>query len=227
MFWKWLMSAVASRRMFSYLLLVSRNTSIWASSSRSTVLEPLPNLSENICLVHCEVDAHREITADPASDASDSILVILEAKLNTVHGTLYVFMPHFFTLSSFSTATPRATSSDELPALWFEDPKIERRTCTRWTAPLQSRGSQNLSEWHQRGHDGERGGTWMLMCALSKSTGCRLAVRQANAPGFHANVWNEHGDGKSEDEKKAWQRRACQRSVEMRRDGVGVCGGDS
>lgn len=35
--------------------------------------------------------------------------------------TLYVLMPHFFTLSSFSTATPRETSSVEL-VLWFSDP---------------------------------------------------------------------------------------------------------
>lgn len=53
MLWKWLMRALANLKMFSYLLLVSLNTSIWASSSRSTVREPRPNLSENICLVHC------------------------------------------------------------------------------------------------------------------------------------------------------------------------------
>lgn len=53
MLWKWLMRAVASLKMFSYLFLVSLNTSIWASSSRSTVREPRPNLSENICFVHC------------------------------------------------------------------------------------------------------------------------------------------------------------------------------
>lgn len=38
------------------------------------------------------------------------------------------------------------------------------------------------------GHDNESGDTWMLTCALGKSTGSRLAVRQANTPGFHANV---------------------------------------
>lgn len=54
--WKWLMSAVANLKMFSYLLLVSFNNSIWASSSRSTVRDPRPNLSENICFVHCEED---------------------------------------------------------------------------------------------------------------------------------------------------------------------------
>lgn len=54
MLWKWLMRAVASLRIFSYLFLVSLKTSIWASSSRSTVREPLPNLSENICFVHCK-----------------------------------------------------------------------------------------------------------------------------------------------------------------------------
>lgn len=52
MLWKWVMSAVASLRMFSYLLLVSLKTSIWASNSKSTVREPLPNFSENICFVH-------------------------------------------------------------------------------------------------------------------------------------------------------------------------------
>lgn len=31
-------------------------------------------------------------------------------------------MPHFFTLSNFSTATPRETSSAELGVLWFDDP---------------------------------------------------------------------------------------------------------
>lgn len=31
-------------------------------------------------------------------------------------------MPHFFTLSNFSTATPRETSSVELAAPWFDDP---------------------------------------------------------------------------------------------------------
>lgn len=36
--------------------------------------------------------------------------------------------------------------------------------------------------------------TCLLLCVLmSKSAGCRLAVRQVNASGFHANVWNEHG----------------------------------
>lgn len=36
--------------------------------------------------------------------------------------TLYVFMPHFLTLSNFSTATPRETSSVALQLLWFEEP---------------------------------------------------------------------------------------------------------
>lgn len=39
---------------------------------------------------------------------------------------LYVFMPHFLTLSSFSTATPRVTSSLGLFELWFDDPKREK-----------------------------------------------------------------------------------------------------
>lgn len=36
-------------------------------------------------------------------------------------------MPHFLTLSSFSTATPRETSSAELAALWFDDPEETNR----------------------------------------------------------------------------------------------------
>lgn len=60
MLWKCMVSAVASLNMFSYLILVSLNTSIWASNSRSTVREPRPNLSENICFVHCRVDINRD-----------------------------------------------------------------------------------------------------------------------------------------------------------------------
>lgn len=66
MLWKWLMRALANLKMFSYLLLVSLNTSIWASSSRSTVREPRPNLSENICFVHCAVSMNREFI-EPAT----------------------------------------------------------------------------------------------------------------------------------------------------------------
>lgn len=212
MFWKWLMSAVASLRMFSYLFLVSLNTSIWASSSRSTVLEPRPNLSENICLVHCTGDTDRD-RLKPTNRKRDGVrggwkhlacvsghswrhstsqsylfmhvwknlntyifknisqmsywnklninqkYGILQAQvfkmavdqshfpysvnskfkcvlilsfniiiiiIMSTHSTLYVFMPHFLTLSNFSTATPRETSSVELLVLWFEDPKTER-----------------------------------------------------------------------------------------------------
>lgn len=53
--------------------------------------------------------------------------------LHTVHNTLYVFIPHFFTLSNFSTATPRETSSVELLVLWFDDPIRgiqEKNECT-------------------------------------------------------------------------------------------------
>lgn len=30
--------------------------------------------------------------------------------------------------------------------------------------------------------------TWLLLCVLGESAGGRLAVRQVNASGFHANV---------------------------------------
>lgn len=41
-------------------------------------------------------------------------------------------MPHFFTLSSFSTATPRETSSDEFVALWFDEPNKEKKRKKHW-----------------------------------------------------------------------------------------------
>lgn len=49
----WVASVWASLITCWYFLLLSRRISIWASSSMSTVLEPRPNLSDRICLVHC------------------------------------------------------------------------------------------------------------------------------------------------------------------------------
>lgn len=52
------------------------------------------------------------------------------------------------------------------------------------------------------------GDTWMLVCVLGKSAGCRLAVGQVNAPGFHANVWNECGNDKEwgwEEDLAVWR----------------------
>lgn len=49
----WLASVWASLITCWYFLLLSRRTSIWASSSMSTVLEPRPSFSDRICLVHC------------------------------------------------------------------------------------------------------------------------------------------------------------------------------
>lgn len=48
--------------------------------------------------------------------------------------------------------------------------------------------------------------TWLLLCVLGESAGCRLAVRQVNASGFHANVWNEHGTdkGRGWEENVGW-----------------------
>lgn len=37
-------------------------------------------------------------------------------------------MPHFFTLSNFSTATPRETSSVELVVPWFDNPSKKTKT---------------------------------------------------------------------------------------------------
>lgn len=51
--WKsWVDRVWASFRIFSYFFLLSLNISIWASSSRSTVLDPRPSFSEIICRVH-------------------------------------------------------------------------------------------------------------------------------------------------------------------------------
>lgn len=79
MLWKWLMRALANLKMFSYLFFVSLNTSICASSSRSTVREPRPNLSENICFVHCIVGINRDrikpdITKYDAQKVSESLV---------------------------------------------------------------------------------------------------------------------------------------------------------
>lgn len=134
--------------------------------------------------------------------------------LDIVHNTLYVFMPHFLTLSNFSTATPRETSSVELPVFLFEDPNRDDNKKEQWTlwcmSSYQSGQSRHCMGHDnegrvQCGHDGEPGGTWMLVCVLGKSTGCRLAFRQASSPGFHANVWNEHGD-----DKRAKMRGRCE-----------------
>lgn len=51
----------------------------------------------------------------------------------------------------------------------------------------------NGNEWTQYGDDNECSDTWMLVSMLGESAGCRLVIRQANASGFHANVWNEQG----------------------------------
>lgn len=56
--------------------------------------------------------------------------------------------------------------------------------------------------WEQYGDDEELGDTWMLVCVMGKSTGWSITIRQVNAPGFHANVWNEHGS----DEKQEWEK---------------------
>lgn len=42
----------------------------------------------------------------------------------------------------------------------------------------------------------------MLVCVMSQSTGWSITIRQVNTPGFHANVWNEHGG----DEKQEWEK---------------------
>ena len=116
-------------------------------------------------------------------------------------------MPHFFTLSNFSTATPRESSSVELQALWFEDPKNETRKKKQFTYSVERILSyQRWPTWvwqklygsydSEHGYGDEPGDTWMLVSVLGKSTGCRLASRQVSTPRFHANVWNEHGDEK-------------------------------
>lgn len=52
---KWLVSVRANRKMLAYFLCISFRVSIWVSSSKSTVLDPLPNFSEISCLVHLKV----------------------------------------------------------------------------------------------------------------------------------------------------------------------------
>lgn len=114
-------------------------------------------------------------------------------------------MPHFFTLSNFSTATPRESSSVELQALWFEDPKNKKKEAVylpTWThIILSTLTNLSLTELYgsydsEHGHGDEPGDTWMLVSVLGKSTGCRLASGHVSTPRFHANVWNEHGDEK-------------------------------
>lgn len=51
----------------------------------------------------------------------------------------------------------------------------------------------NDNEWAQRGH-GDPSDTWTMVCWVGNPAGRRLAVRDANTPGFHADVWNEHGN---------------------------------
>lgn len=111
-------------------------------------------------------------------------------------------MPHFFTLSSFSTATPRETSSVELPELLFDDPEREKKQCVQqcvkdYNEEVRRSFMGDDNEWGQCGHGDEPADTWVLLCVLGQSTGsCCLVVRQANTSGFHADVWNEDGDEK-------------------------------
>lgn len=111
-------------------------------------------------------------------------------------------MPHFLTLSSFSTATPRETSSAELAALWFDEPEAtnrrqQKKNESQWCPLSFSLPLPSLhGPWQRVIDSGEMAvsDTCLLLCVLmSKSAGCRLAVRKVNASGFHANVWNEHG----------------------------------
>ena len=53
---KWLVRALANRRMLPYFLWVSLRVSIWPSSSKSTVLLVFPSFSYSDCLEHLYVE---------------------------------------------------------------------------------------------------------------------------------------------------------------------------
>ena len=54
--WKWDESALDNLKMLRYLCCTSFKSSIWDSSSISTVLEDFPSFSEISCLVHLKVE---------------------------------------------------------------------------------------------------------------------------------------------------------------------------